>query len=77
MMQGLGTQALMNIVSHIVFMIITWQVLNAVRLDEIFKKNRIFEARVVIIFLTIAIGSTVSNFVIDLIHWSQQLLYLF
>ncbi|WP_440897945.1 DUF1146 family protein [Amphibacillus sp. Q70] len=77
MIQELGVQAFMNIASHIIFMIITWQVLQAVRLDEIFKKNRIFEARVVTIFLTIAIGSTVSHFFIDLIHWTQQILYLF
>lgn len=77
MFQDLGVQALMNIASHIIFMIITWQVLQAVRLDEIFKKDRIFEARVVIIFLTIAIGSTVSHFFIDLINWTQQILYLF
>ncbi|MBU5594340.1 DUF1146 family protein [Amphibacillus sp. MSJ-3] len=77
MIEELGTQALMSITSHIVFIIITWQVLQAVRLDEIFKKNRIFEARIVIIFLTITIGATVSNFFLDLIHWTQQLLYLF
>lgn len=77
MVQELGTQALMNIASHIVFIIITWYVLQAVRLDEIFKKDRIFEARIAIIFLTITIGSTVSHFFIDLIHWTQQLLYMF
>ena len=77
MFQDLGVQAMVNITSHIVFIIITWQVLQAVRLDEIFKKNRIFEARIFIVFITIVIGSTVSNFFIDLIHWTQQILYLF
>ncbi len=77
MLQDLGTQALINIASHFIFIFITWQVLQSVRLDELFKKNRIAEARIVIIFLTITIGSTVSHFFIDLINWSQQISYLF
>ena len=62
MLQDLGTQALINIASHIIFIFITWQVLQSVRLDELFKKNRTAEARIVIIFLTITIGSSVSHF---------------
>lgn len=77
MMQELGTQALISIFSHIIFIMITWQVLQAVRLDNIFKKDRTTEARVVIILVTIVIGSTVSNFFLDLIGWSQQVFYLF
>lgn len=77
MLQNLGTQALVNMVSHFIFIIITWQVLQSVRLDELFKKNRVTEARIVIIFLTITIGSTVSHFFIDLINWTQQISYLF
>ncbi|MCZ0703664.1 putative integral membrane protein (TIGR02327 family) [Natronobacillus azotifigens] len=77
MMQELGRQALVSIFSHIIFIIITWQVLQAVRYDHIFKKTRTFEAKIVIILLTIVIGSTVSNFFLDLINWTQQALYLF
>lgn len=77
MMQEIGRQAIVNIASHVIFIVITWQVLQGVRLDSIFKKSRIFEARVFVIFLTIVIGSTVSHFFLDLIDWSQQILYLF
>lgn len=77
MMQEIGRQAIVNISSHVIFIVITWQVLQGVRLDSIFKKSRIFEARVFVIFLTIVIGSTVSHFFLDLIDWSQQILYLF
>ncbi|SEO23732.1 conserved hypothetical integral membrane protein [Amphibacillus marinus] len=77
MLQDLGIEALINIVSHLFFITVTWQVIRAVRLDEIFSKNRILEARIFILFVTIMIGSAVSNFVIDLLTWSQRLLYLF
>src|SRR5690625_7942582 len=73
MFQELGVQAMVNISSHLIFIIITWQLLRAVRIEEIFKKNRIVEARILIAFITIAIGSTVSHFFIDLIHWMQQI----
>lgn len=77
MLQGLGIQALVNICSHIIFIILTWHALQAIRFDEIFKKSRVFEARLVMMLLTITIGSTVSHFFIDLINWTQQIIYLF
>lgn len=76
-MQDLAKEALISMVSHIIFIIITWQVLQSVRLDPIFKKMRSFEAKIVIIFITITIGTTVSNFFLDFLIWSQQLSYLF
>ncbi|GGM32511.1 putative membrane protein YwzB [Paraliobacillus quinghaiensis] len=77
MMQELGRQALISMFSHIIFIIITWQVLQAVRLDHVFKKMRTFEAKVVIIFVAVALGSTVSNFFLDFLEWSQQMVYFF
>ncbi|WP_017471030.1 DUF1146 family protein [Amphibacillus jilinensis] len=77
MIEELGVQALINIFSHLIFIYITWQVIQAVRLDGIFKKDRIIEGRILVILITIVIGSTVSRFFIDLINWAQQVLYLF
>lgn len=77
MFQELGVQAMVNITSHIIFIFITWQVLQSVRLDGIFKKERVAEARILVILITIVIGSTASNFFLDLINWSRQILYLF
>ncbi|SDB81419.1 conserved hypothetical integral membrane protein [Pelagirhabdus alkalitolerans] len=77
MLQELGTQAMVNIASHIIFIVITWQLLQAVRFDEIFKKDRVFEARLLMVFITIVIGSTVSHFFIDLISWTQQVIFMF
>ncbi|MGN8646394.1 DUF1146 family protein [Gracilibacillus sp. HCP3S3_G5_1] len=76
-MQSLAQEGLIGILSHLIFIIITWQVLQAVNFDELFRKNKVYEARILIIFITIAIGSTVSNFFLDFLKWSQQLIYLF
>ncbi|CQR46171.1 hypothetical protein BN1058_00421 [Paraliobacillus sp. PM-2] len=76
-MQELAKQALISMISHIIFIIITWQIIQSVRLDPIFKKMRTFEAKLLIIFVTIAIGTTVSNFFLDLLNWTNQITYLF
>ncbi|WP_425454600.1 DUF1146 family protein [Gracilibacillus dipsosauri] len=75
--QTLAQNGLVSIISHLIFIVITWQVVQSLNFDELFRKNKVFEARILIIFLTIAIGSTVSNFFLDFLNWSQQLIYLF
>ncbi|MFD2655768.1 MULTISPECIES: DUF1146 family protein [Gracilibacillus] len=77
MMQSLAQEGLIGMLSHLIFIVITWQVLQALNFDELFRKNKVFEARILVIFITIAIGSTVSNFFLDFLQWSQQLIYLF
>ncbi|WP_208590745.1 DUF1146 family protein [Gracilibacillus suaedae] len=77
MMQSLAQEGLIGMLSHLIFIVITWQVLQALNFDELFRKNKVFEARILVIFITIAIGSTVSNFFLDFLKWSQQLIYLF
>nr|WP_226036365.1 DUF1146 family protein [Aquibacillus saliphilus] len=76
-MQTLGQTALISMISHIIFIIITWQVLQAVKIDPLLKKERVFEARILLIFLTITIGTSVSRFFLDFLQWSQQLNLLF
>ncbi|WP_163527425.1 DUF1146 family protein [Halobacillus ihumii] len=75
--QILLQDALLSMTSHIIFIIITWKVLQAVNLDAFFRKGRIFEIRVLMILITIAIATSVSNFFLDLINWSNSLVYLF
>lgn len=75
-MEAVGYQSLASMISHIVFIIITWRILQAVNLDPIIKKGRVFEARLLMMFLTIAIGTTVSRFFLDYLQWSQNIQFL-
>ncbi|UOQ45360.1 DUF1146 family protein [Halobacillus salinarum] len=75
--QYFAQDAVLSMISHIIFIIITWRVLQSLNFDGLFRKHRVFEARVLMIFLTIAIATTVSNFFLDLISWSNSLVYLF
>ncbi|MBH0230599.1 DUF1146 family protein [Halobacillus yeomjeoni] len=75
--QYFAEEAIMNMTSHLVFIVITWRVLQSVNFDAFFRKNRVFEARALLIIVTIALGSTVSNFFLDFLSWSNSLVYLF
>ena len=73
----MGQQAIIGIISHLFFIGISFYALQSLRLEQIFKKGKTFQIQVLYILLSIAIGSTVSNFFIAFSTWSQQLPYLF
>lgn len=76
-MISIGLFSIIGMISHIIFIYITWVAMQSINLEFFIKKNRVVEARILIIFLTIVIGTTVSNFVLDILQWSQDLIYLF
>lgn len=76
-MESLGQQALVSMISHIIFIIITWRVLQGVNFDPLIKKGKVFEAKALMILLTITIGTAVSDFLLNYLQWAGQLVYLF
>ncbi|NPC94441.1 DUF1146 domain-containing protein [Bacillus sp. WMMC1349] len=76
-MEGIGQQAAISILVHLFFIALTWWALLAVNIDPLIKKGKIIQARVLMIILTIAIGSIVSNFFLDYLYYSRQLHNLF
>ncbi|MBO0991556.1 DUF1146 family protein [Bacillus sp. SD088] len=78
MLENLGQQALINIISHLFFIGIAFIALQALHFDKLLRGgNRVFQARLLYVLLTIVIGSTVSNFFLDYLDWSKQLQLLF
>lgn len=73
----IGYYALVSIISHIIFIYITWTAMQGIHFEPLVRKNKVTEARIIIIFLAIVIGAGVSNFVLDIIMWCQDLIYLF
>lgn len=73
----IGQNALIGICSHIFFIGITFYALQALMYEKVFKKNHVFQIQLLFILLSIAIGSTVSNFFLTISSWSRQLPYLF
>lgn len=73
----IGQIALISILSHIIFIYLTWRILvNTVNVEPMIHKGRVTEARILLLFITIAIGSAVSRFFLDILQWSQDLIYL-
>ncbi len=68
-----GPQAILSIISHLVFIALTWWALMAINFEKFLRPNRVVQARLLYILLSIAIGSIVSNFFLDYLAWSQQL----
>jgi len=75
--EAIGQEALLGILSHIFFIAITFYALQAFMLEKIFKKNKVFQIQLIYILLSIAIGTTVSNFFLQVSNWSGKLPYLF
>lgn len=68
----LGSNPLLAIVSHIFFIGISFIALQAILPENIIRKNRVFQTQLLFILLSIAIGSTVSKFFLDISYWSGR-----
>jgi len=70
-------QAVIAILANIFFIGISFYALQALMMDKIIKKNRVFQAQLFYILTSIMIGSIVANFFLNLTNWSNQLPFLF
>jgi uncharacterized integral membrane protein (TIGR02327 family) len=68
-----GSNSLMSIFVNLLCIALSWWALQAIRLDQLLKPNKIAQSRALYILLSIALGSLVSNFLLDYLLWSRQL----
>lgn len=71
-----GQLAMVSIISHMFFIYLTWRVVTAINFEPIIRRGRVMEAKILLFFITIVIGSGVSRFFLDILQWSQDLIYL-
>ena len=76
-MPDYGQLALISMVVHLAFIAVTWWALQALNIEKWIKAGKVIQAKVLLILLTISIGSLVSNFFLDYLLWSQHLPSLF
>jgi uncharacterized integral membrane protein (TIGR02327 family) len=72
-----GANSLISIISHLVFIALAWWALQAVNFEKFLRPNRVMQARILFILLSIIVGSIVSNFFLDYLFLSQQLPQVF
>ncbi len=76
-MIAVGQMAMVSIIAHIIFIYLTWRAMIAINFDPIIRKGRETEAKIFLFFIAIFIGSGVSRFFLEILQWSQDLIYLF
>ncbi|MCI1894529.1 MAG: DUF1146 family protein [Lactobacillus sp.] len=76
MATDLGITGALTLVSHFVFIMITFRLLFALRFDKLLKAGHERESQLLMIFLAIAIGYNVSEFFLSLITAAGSLQYL-
>jgi uncharacterized integral membrane protein (TIGR02327 family) len=76
-MPDYGQIALISMIVNLGIMAITWWSLQALNIEKWIKTGKVIQARALLILLTIAIGSMVSNFFLDYLLWAQALPMLF
>ena len=69
----LGVHALISIIIYLITIGLSFQIMKSVRIENIIRKNKVFEAQLLLIFAAIALGFLVGNFFITLIDTSLQL----
>jgi uncharacterized integral membrane protein (TIGR02327 family) len=73
----IGQMAIISMISHLLFIYITWKVMLGINFEPIVRKGRTTEARIFFLFIAIVIGTGVSRFVLEILQWSRDLMYLF
>ncbi|RNF40007.1 DUF1146 family protein [Planococcus salinus] len=73
----IGQEALISIFSHIFFTGVAFYAMRAVMFEKWIRKDHVLQAQILYIFISIAIGTAVSTFFLNISLWSRQLPYLF
>ncbi|WP_174614927.1 DUF1146 family protein [Virgibacillus ihumii] len=76
-MFSIGQMALFSMISHLVFIFITWRVMQTINFDPLIRKGRAMEGKIMLLFIAIAVGTSVSNFFLSFLQWSSDLVFLF
>ncbi|WP_163655026.1 DUF1146 family protein [Listeria sp. PSOL-1] len=62
------------IISHLIFIIITFWALQALNYEKFLKKNKVMQARLLFAILAVVIGYLLSSFFLEYLSASKQLL---
>ncbi|WP_062351607.1 DUF1146 family protein [Bacillus kwashiorkori] len=77
MLNDFGISSLFSIISHLIFIGLAWWALQSLDFEKFLRKNHVAQARLLYIFMAVALGTLVSNFFLDYLRWADQLIYIF
>ena len=76
-MDYMFTFGLLTIISHMLFIFLSFWAMKAMRIEKWIRMNPVSEARLLYFFLSIALGYTVSSFFLEFVEMSRNLGLLF
>lgn len=76
MYTSMGLSSLLTLLSHLLFIAISFRLLTAVRFDKFLRPNHVGESRLLLLFIAIALGYLVSSFFLSVLDASRTLPYL-
>lgn len=76
-MQQIGWQSLIQIISHFIFIFLTFWSMDSLYIEKWIRKGYETQARLLYIIIAIVMGYTVSSFVLEIILSSQNLMLIF
>lgn len=76
-MKQVGIQSLLTLCSHIFFIWIAFLAIQTLNWDKLLHNHTNNLGKILITFLAIALGYTVSSFFINLIQTFQNLIFMF
>ena len=69
-------QSVVDLISHVFFILVAFWALQAFKTDVVIKKNHIPQSQTLYILISIALGYTASNFFLEFILSIQNLFFL-
>ncbi|MFD1430481.1 MULTISPECIES: DUF1146 family protein [Lacticaseibacillus] len=77
MYQSMGLSGLVTLLSHFFFITLTFKLLLSLDMNKWFKPHQVRASQLLVMFLAIAIGYNVSEFVLSLVQSAQSLPLIF
>lgn len=74
---GFSQLAMMHIILHFLCIGLAFWVLRGIRIELLFNKGEIGKMRLLLILLSILIGTGMSNFIMDIFRYTQEASLLF
>lgn len=77
MMKQVGIHAIVSLLTYLVTIAFSFRAVRGLRMDKLFKKGHTFEIQVFLLFISIALGFIVGQFILALVDQSLALRMLF
>lgn len=74
-MEFIRMQSLVTLISHIFFIGLSFWGLQSLRIEHLFKKNKVQQVQFLYMIIAIVLGFTLSQFFLDFLTHSQNLIY--